>query len=174
MAIVPNNQNLNPSLPGLFAAVQPAFKRAMDSLLSGGGSITLDLPPTRSVCPGGCRYNGTYKVYMGSTGELCQECKGAGFLYEQRQTTYACNRRWTNEPLDQNETGGKDTPAGRIYGNFVRTKTVIESFSHIQESLGATIDSSKVKLYREPRKTGLGDQLYYVIAWWERVNLTDG
>lgn len=174
MAIVPNNENLTPSIPGLISGVQAAFKNAMDSLVSGGGSITLDLPATRSVCPGLCRYNATYKMYMGANGELCQECKGAGFINEPRQTVYSCNKRWTNEPLDQSETGGKDTPAGRIYGNFVRTKTVIESFDHIQQCLGATIDNSKVKLYREPRKTGLGDQLYYVIAWWERVNLTDG
>ena len=57
-----------------------------------------------------------------------------------------------------------------VFGNYVRTKTVIQSFNHIQESLGATIDGVKVKLFQEPRKTGWAGTDLYVITWWERAN----
>lgn len=171
MAIVPNNESLNaPVISGILTRHLDKFKTSMDSLLVDGPSFTIDLEPKKDPCPNSCRYNPTYKQYMDDDGGLCRECRGKGYKYEQRQTIYKCNRRWTNEPLDLNKHGGEKTPGGRVYENYVRIKTVIESYDHILEAIGGTIDGIKVKLYREPRKTGLGDVQLYVVSWWERVN----
>jgi hypothetical protein len=146
------------------------FKREMDTVLRGGRSINIDLPAAQTDCPFSCKYNPAYDKYQGLNGSICRDCGGKGFIFEPRYTLYTCNRRWTNEPLDQAENTGEKTTGGRILGNFVRVKTVIDSFQHIEQSIGATIDDEKVKLYKEPRKTGWGSELYYVISWWERIN----
>jgi hypothetical protein len=170
MAEVSNNESFDPqSSATRVPNLQGIFKREMDTLLRAGREIVIDLPPSRTNCPASCRYNPTYKKYQGSTGAICQECKGQGFLMDPRFTRYRCNRRWTNEAYDKALNTGQETTGGRIVGNFVRVKTVIDSFDHIERSIGATIDGVKVKLYKEPRKTGFGDQLYYVISWWERM-----
>ena len=171
MGEISNGENLTPLNPALMGALKNTFKNNMDSILYGGGEISIDLPANKERCPASCKYNMSYDNYMDVNGSaICRTCRGKGFVYTPRFTTYKCNRRWTNEPLDQAETGGKDTPGGRIYGNFVRTKTHISSFDHISASLGADIDGVKVKLYREPRKTGWGNENFYVVAWWERAN----
>jgi len=142
----------------------------MDTVLRGGREISIDLPPAQADCPAACRYNPTYDKYQGDNGAICKDCKGRGFIVDPRFTVYKCNRRWTNEAFDKPLNTGQETTGGRIVGNFVRTKTIIDSFDHIEQSIGATIDGEKVKLYKEPRKTGFGDELYYVVSWWERMN----
>lgn len=174
MTLIANLQSFNTAMSGIVGVHTTKFKDAMDALLIEGYDLILDLPAARQECPTGCRFNQTYKQYMDETGGKCRECKGTGFVFETRQTQYKCNRRWTNEPLDQALSGNQATQGGRIYGNFVRVKTVIESFNHIQDSLGATLDGVKIKLYREPRKTGWANTNLYVISWWERANKTNG
>ena len=172
MVLVPNNESFYPGASGSLVTNKiPVFRKYMDSVLMGGRSILIDLPAGKNDCPdSSCRFNPTYGQYMGATSAICRTCKGKGFLITPRQTRYKCNRRWTNQPMDRALTGRQNTEGGRIYGNFVRTKTHISSFNHISQSLGAEIDGVKVKLYEEPRKTGWNDENYYVIAWWQRAN----
>lgn len=161
--IVSNGQDLSGAQSGLMLPKLAKFKSAMDGMLLEGWTITLDLNPQKTDCPAGCRYSPAFNMNVGANNALCPSCKGQGFLFEPRQTIYNCNRRWTNTPYEK-------SPGGMIFGNYVRTKTVIQSFNHIQESLGATIDGVKVKLFQEPRKTGWAGTDLYVITWWERVN----
>lgn len=143
----------------------------MDSVLIGGRDITLDLKPSKNPCPSACKFVQAYETYVDSiTGGPCTTCRGQGFIYEQRQTVYRANIRWTNEPLDRAIKGGQDTPGGQVPGDFVRTKTVVESYNHIVSADGATIDGVKVKMFKPPRQTGFGGQLLYVVTWWEDAN----
>lgn len=172
MAEVSNSESFDAqSSPTLVSGLDAIFKRNMDSVLRGGRRITLDLPPAQTDCPSSsCKYNPAYDKYQGVDNSICRACKGQGFIFEPRYTLYTSNIRWTNEPLDKKKNTGEKTTGGRILGNYVRTKTVIQSFDHIEQCIGATIDGEKVKIYKEPRKTGWGDELYYVITWWERIN----
>jgi len=176
MVLVPNSQSF--SVPsGVMNSRAWKFKRAMDSVLIDGRDIILDLEPQKIACTGGCRYNPTYDKYMGPNNVICQACRGTGFSYTNRQTIYKCNRRWTNEPFDNSlRNAGQKTPGGLVLGNFVRVKTVIQSYDHIMSSIGATLDGFKIKLVREPRPTGWGDARFYLISWWERANkkISDG
>jgi len=170
MGEVSNNESFHlESSATRVSNLQDIFKREMDTVLRGGRDISIDLPPARTECPSSCRYNPTYKKYQGDNGAICQACKGQGFIMDPRFTTYKCNRRWTNEAYDKPRNTGQETAGGRIVGNFVRVKTVIDSFDHIEQSIGATIDGIKVKLYKEARKTGFGNELYYVVSWWQRM-----
>jgi hypothetical protein len=176
MGLIPNNQTFIAGASGTIVTDKSTvFRRRMDSVLLGGWNITIDLPPGQSDCPSPrCRYNPTYERYQDINGGPCRDCKGQGSIVEPRYTIYKCNRRWTNEPLDQSENTGEKTVAGRVFGNYVRVKTVGAAWEHIQNSIGATIDGVKVKLYREPRRTGWGGTNLYIISWWERANKTDG
>lgn len=170
MAIVPNNQSFSVT-SGVMNASITKFKVAMDGMMIDGPDFTIDLEPAKTRCLASCKFSMPYKKYIGTNGDMCRSCAGQGFTYETRQTVYKCNRRWTSEPFDKaNRNLGQKTPAGVVYGNFVRIKTVIESFDHIQNALGATIDGVKVKLFKEPRQTGWGNRLLYVVSWWERTN----
>jgi len=172
MPIVPNSQVFSPASSGLtISALAPLFKAQGDTVLIGGRDIVLDLKPIKSPCPSACKFIQAYGVYVDSvTGGPCTTCRGRGFTYEQRQTIYRANIRWTNEPLDKAIKGGQGTPAGQVPGDFVRTKTVIESYNHIVSADGATIDGIKVKMFQPPRQTGFGGTLMYVITWWEDAN----
>jgi hypothetical protein len=130
----------------------------------------LHLPPQKSSCPGACKFNSAYKKFIGTNGQLCRECKGSGFLLEPRQTLYRANIRWTDEPLDKSNRTGQNTTAGRVFTSLVRTKTVIESYDDILKSIGATVDGEPVKLFNNPRKTGFGNKLMYVVTFWEITN----
>lgn len=145
----------------------------MDTVLTGlGRDITIHLPPSKSPCTDvDCKYNSTYQRYTGTNGKICETCRGQGFLVESRQTIYIANIRWTAEPFNESTGVQEKFPAGRVGVNFVRTKTVATSKDHIRESIGATIDTTNVELFREPRQTGFGrDPLLYVISWWKVVN----
>lgn len=170
MSLVPNSEDLTGALSGLMVASTTRFKNTMDGLLVDGWVITLDLPAVKLPCPANCTFNPTYDKYVGVNTLICPVCKGQGSVFEQRQTNYKCNRRWTNNPLDKSSNGGQNTLGGMVFGNYVRVKTHISSFNHIQQSLGATLDGLKLKLYEEPRKTGWAGTDLYVISWWERAN----
>lgn len=172
MTIVPNAQSFSPEASGtLVSDLAARFKAGADIVLLGGRDIILDLKPLKGPCPSSCKFIQAYGVYIDSiTGGPCQVCRGAGYVYEQRQTIYRANIRWTNQPIDKAIRGGQDTPAGLVGGNFVRTKTVIQSYNHIISADGATIDGVKVKVYQSPRQTGFGGSLMYVITWWEDAN----
>lgn len=171
MGEVPNSESFDAnSSSSLVNNMYGKFKQQMDTVLQGGYEITIDLEPGKTDCPSNCRYNPAYKRHQGINGGICATCKGEGFVYDPRFTTYKCNRRWTNEPLDAAENTGEDTVPGRVGANFVRVKTVAASWNHIVRSIGATIDGQKVKLYREPRYVGWGGQNTYVISWWERAS----
>jgi len=172
MAIVPNSQAFLPLPSGQLIALQPQFKDAMDTVLTGlGRDITIHLPAGKNPCTDiNCKYNSTYQRYTGSNGKICEACKGQGFLVEPMQTIYIANIRWTNEPFNQASKSIKEiSEPGRIGANFVRTKTVASSKDHIRKSIGATIDGENVELFREPRQTAFGDILY-TISWWKVVN----
>lgn len=171
MVIISNNQSFHASASGsLVTSLTDTFKQQMDSVMLGGRDITIHLPPIKIKCTSGCKYNSTYKRYMGNNAAICKDCKGDGFTKEPRQTIYRANIRWTDEPLDASTNTGQDTVAGRIYQSFVRTKTVIESYDHILQSHGATIDGIHCTLWNDPRVTGWNGNLYYVISYWQKAN----
>lgn len=172
MGLIPNNESFAAGASGTIVTGRlGVFRKNMDSLLLGGWEITIDLPPAKTDCTSSnCRYNPTYERYQDVNGGICRECSGRGFTIEPRYTVYKCNRRWTNEPLDEVKNTGEKTTGGRILGNFVRVKTVKAALNHINSSIGATIDGVKVKLYEEPRLTGWGGTNLYVISWWEKIN----
>lgn len=142
----------------------------MHTMLIGGRDISLDLPPGKEPCPAACKYNSTYNMYTGDGTALCGACGGRGFILEQRQTIYRANIRHIDENLDSGRGGGEDTPAGRVFETLIRTKTHIVSFDHINQCLGATIDGIKCTLWGDPRQTGWGDTLYFVVAYWKKAN----
>lgn len=173
MSLINNLQSFSAGASG--TAIQnltPVFKTAMDSILLGmGRNISLHLQPTKTKCPStNCRFNDTYKKFIGQNGTICRVCGGEGFKLEPRQTVYLANIRWVDETLASPEVGGKATPAGRMYNGDVRTKTVIESYNDIQNCIAAEIDGRPVKLKTSPRVTGFGGNLYYVVAFWEEVD----
>jgi len=171
MSIVPNSQSFSPQASGtLVSSLASRFKAGMDTVLLGGRDITLHLPPAKTACPFGCKFNSTYNRFLGLDGKMCRTCKGQGFLVEPRQTIYRANIRWTNETLASKRAGGEDTPAGRISENLIRTKTVIESLNHIKQALSADIDGTNCILWEEPRPHGWGGQLFYVTSFWQKSN----
>jgi hypothetical protein len=172
MTIVVNNQNFGTLPSGSIINMQPAFKTSMDTvLISLGRDITLHLPPVKLECVSSdCKYNSTYKRYIGTNGKICETCRGQGFLVEPRQTVYRANIRWTNEPY--NESGKsieEEFVAGRLAANFARTKTVVESFNHLDQCIGATIDGRNVEVFQQPRQTAFGNVIY-IVTWWKEMN----
>lgn len=171
MTIISNNQSFNSSSNAtLLSALVNKFKISMDTVLQGGRNITIHLPPQQMECPSSCRYNSTYKRNVGINGALCKTCKGQGFLYETRQTIYMANIRQLEEDLNNIDGHKQNTTAGRISQKLVRTKTVIESFNHILGSIGATIDGEEYKLNTDPKKTGFGGTMLYLISFWKKMD----
>lgn len=171
MAVVSNNQSFAVGASGtLIQGAASQFQTAMDTVLLGmGRNITLHLQPTKTRCPDPtCRYNDTYKKFMGQNGAPCRTCGGEGFFLEPRQTVYIANIRWLDDPLVA--PGSEEAVAGRMYMADVRTKTVAVSFNDILNCVAAEIDGIPVKLKTEPRRTGFGGNLYYTVAFWERQN----
>lgn len=173
MAIVQNNQSFSPYASGyaLDALITP-FKAATDAiLLDLGRDVTIHLPPSKQKCSDPtCKFNSFYKKFTGPTNKLCELCKGQGFILEPRQTIYRANLRWTNEAFNEARNINERHEVGRIGQNFLRMKTVADSMTHIRQSIGATIDTIDVELFEEPRYTGFGRNLLYVISWWKVVN----
>lgn len=177
MVLIPNNQTFSPAASGIIVTgLLPVFRAQIDTVLLGGRDITLNLPPARQPCPLACKFNSSYGKFIGTAGALCRGCAGQGFVFEPRQTIYRANIRHTDEPLPQTRGGGEDTPGGRVFEALVRTKTVIESYDHILEAVSADIDGIKYTLWNDPRQTGWGDTLLYVVTFWKKVNkrLTNG
>lgn len=172
MAIVSNNQSFSPAASGtIIQNMASQFQAAMDTVLLGmGRDITLHLPPNKTRCPANCRHNQAYQKFIGPNGQPCRTCFGQGFILEPRQTVYRANIRWIDDDLANAATGGEATPAGRVYGADVRTKTVAVSYNNILNCIGAEIDGIPVTLKSEPRRTGFGGQLFYTVAFWERAN----
>lgn len=171
MAIINNNQSFAVNASGtLIQAAASQFQTAMDTVLLGmGRNITLHLPPTKSRCPDPtCRFNDTYKKFMGQNGAPCRTCGGEGYFLESRQTIYIANIRWLDDPLVT--AGSEEAVGGRMYMADVRTKTVASSFNDVLNCIAAEIDGIPVKLKTEPRRTGFGGNLYYTVAFWERQN----
>lgn len=174
MPEIPNSQNISATSSGAidFSTLSSLFKTNMDTVLVGGRDITLHLPPSKDPCTDpNCSFNSFYKKYMGNNGQVCQTCGGQGFIYEHRWTVYRANIRWTNEPFD-NLRGQKEEigTLSREDANFVRTKTVIESYDDIRNSKSASVDNIHVELVREPRKIGFAGNLHYVVSWWKVIN----
>lgn len=173
MTLVNNLQTFSSGASGVFNTSGEAFKKAMDTVLQDlGREITLHLPPAKSACSDpGCTYDSFYGRNVSIDGQVCQLCKGQGFTYETRQTIYMANIRWTDEPFNnQSKRIEEEQAAGRLGADFVRTKTVATAHDHIRQSIGANIDGINVELFEEPRYTGWGQQILYVIAWWKKVN----
>lgn len=174
MVLVPNNQAFNADASGtLISSLAGEFKTAMDTVMLGGRDITIHLPAQKSPCPdASCRFVsvGGYRKHIRNDGQLCRTCRGQGFFFEQRQTVYRANIRWTDEDLANSLNTGQDTVAGRTTEALVRTKTVADSFNHIQQAIGAQIDGVPVELWGEPRYTGFGGSVFYVVAFWKRTN----
>ena len=111
-----------------------------------------------------------YNRYISTNGQICQSCSGQGFTLEHRWTNYTANVRWVNKPYFEDGSIEETTDIGRIGANFLRTKTQRVSYDDILKSIGATVDGVNVELFREPRFTGFGTTLYYVVSWWRVVN----
>lgn len=176
MGYVGNSQSFMTGASGIIGttAQQDTFQTAIDSVMVGlGRDITLHLPPSKLPCTSpDCKYNSFYKRWVTTTGQVCESCRGNGFVMEPRYTTYRANIRWTNEPYNYG-TNTQETEAqqfGRIGVDFCRTKLVIAAYGHIKESIGATIDGINVELFDEPRKTGFGNRLMYTVAMWKVMN----
>lgn len=172
MAEISNSQSFYAGASGSlnFTYLHNVFKRNMDAVLVGGRNIQVHLPPDKMPCTDvDCKYNSVYKKYLSTTGQVCQTCRGQGFIVEPRFTYYIANIRWTNEPLADRDLQEQNV-IGRQEANFVRTKTVESSYDHIRQSEGATIDGLNVELFRQPRYVGFAGQLDYVVTWWKAVN----
>lgn len=171
MSLLSNLQVFNSgSSTTLVSALGNIFEQQQHTVLLGGRNISIDLPPQKTPCPASCKFNSTYNRYTGNGTAICGACAGQGFTLDQRQTTYIANIRHTDELLDNPRGGGEDTPAGRVYQTLIRTKTHITSLDHINQSLGATIDGFKCKLWGEPRVTGWNGELYFVVSYWQKTN----
>jgi len=171
MSLISNLQTFNAASSGsLVNSFGSIFEQQMHTVLLGGRNISLDLPPGQTPCLGNCKYDSTYDRYVGNGTALCRDCGGRGFILEPRQTIYRANIRWTDEPLAASRGGGEDTPGGRVFESLVRTKTHIASLDHINQCLGATIDGIKCTLWEEPRVTGWGNTLYFVVSFWKKSN----
>ena len=172
MVLIPNNESFDVSASGVVVSKHVGlFKKHMDSMILGGTTITLDLPSGSTDCPSPtCKYNPTYDQFMDVNAAICQSCFGKGKVFQHRQTNYHCNRRWSDEKIANPITGGQNTDGGRIHMNLVRVKSHISSFDDITKCTGATIDSQKISLYEEPRKTGWNGTNLYVVSWWQRAS----
>jgi hypothetical protein len=174
MPLIINTQDFVSTASGVLdsTAVAAQFHESMDVvLLTCGRDIIVHLPPTKSRCiSSDCVFNVTYKRYINIYGQVCENCKGEGFVVEPRWTSYKANIRWTDEPYNESRSIQESQSFGRIGADFVRTKTVLTSFDHIKVSQMATIDGLNVQLHEEPRYTGFGGSLFYVVAWWKKVN----
>lgn len=174
MSIVSANQSFSASASGI--AIQNLFSKweaAMDTNLLGfGRNVTLHLKPAKQACPDvNCSFNSFYKRYMGTNNKVCETCKGQGFLIEPRQSIYIANIRWTDEPFNESTRNIEEQHVvGRMGANFARTKMNFGATSHIREAIGATIDGIDVELFDEPRFTGFGGRVKYVVAVWKVVN----
>lgn len=173
MGLISNAQSFLPGTSGVLDNGDN-FRRAMDTVLTDiGRDITVHLEPSKQPCVApDCRFDAFYKKYVSTNGIVCSTCKGQGFIIEPNYTIYRANIRWTDEPF--NKGSGPLAVTEPVYGrlgyNFVRTKTTIESFEHIKSSIGATIDGVRVQLFEEPRQTGWGPNLLYVVAFWKVIN----
>lgn len=174
MPLIINAEAFVPSASGALdtAIIADQFHEAMDIvLLTMGRDITLHLPPTKSRClSSDCVFNSFYKRYVNAAGQVCENCKGEGFVIEPRYTVYRANIRWADEAYNEARSIQESQPYGRLGVDFVRTKTVATSFDHVKQSQMATIDGLNVQLHEEPRYTGFAGELFYVVAWWKKVN----
>lgn len=173
MTLIGNLQSFTAGASGIIGAgAQQQFKRAMDTVMTDlGRDITVHLDPAKMDCTDpDCAYDSFYKRHISVNGQVCQTCKGQGFIYEPRQTIYRANIRWTDEPFNLSARGlpvEDGLEFGRFGVNFCRTKTVESSFNHIKGSIGATIDGINVELVENPRYTAFGNILYVVSIWKE-------
>lgn len=170
MGLIINAQDFVSTASGVLnqSDLAAQFHESMDVvLLTCGRDVTIHLPPTKAPCTSSdCAFNSFYKKYISSAGKVCDDCRGEGFVLEPRWTIYKANIRWTDEPyLTRN--GQERVEIGRIGADFARTKMVKESFDHIKQSVGATIDGINVELFEEPRYTGFAGELFYCVAWWK-------
>lgn len=176
MGFVGNSQTFFSGASGILNKTDMAdkFELLNDAVLVAGRDITVHLKPSRSNCTdANCKYNSFYKSYIGVNNQICEACRGQGFVIEPRWTIYRANIRWTNRAFD--DGGGRlQEPTsegfGKIGVDFVRTKTDISSFSDLRDSIGATIDDEQVELIQEPRKTGFSGRLMNVVTWWRKIN----
>jgi hypothetical protein len=173
MTLLSNLQSFAPGASGTaISNLTPVFHTGMDSVLLGmGRNITLHLQPSKSKCTAaGCRFNSTYQKFIGPDGQPCRACGGQGFFLEPRQTVYMANIRWLDDSLAGPSTNGEAMTAGRVMDADVRTKTVAVSMNDILNCVAAEIDGIPVRLKGEPRRTGFGGQLLYVVAFWENAS----
>lgn len=170
MGLIINSQDFISTASGVLSQSDLAsqFRESMDIvLLTCGRDVTLHLPPTKAKCTSSdCVFNSFYKKYVNANGKICDDCRGEGFVIEPRYTIYKANIRWTDEPYYQSN-GQEKVDVGRMGQDFVRTKMVKEAFTHIKQSVGATIDGINVELFEEPRYTGFAGSLFYCVAWWK-------
>lgn len=171
MSLISNLQMFVTGASGLINTSDQVFKKSMDTVINDlGRDIQIHLPPSKSPCSSpDCRFDSFYKKYVSSNGAVCSDCKGQGFFLEPRRTIYKANIRWTDNPYTDSTSSAEpvDMQVGRFGVNFVRTKTVAESFTNIQGSVGATIDGIDVELFHQPRYTAWGPQLLYVATYWK-------
>lgn len=174
MAEISNNQSFIAGASGIVGGtvLENQFQTAMDGVLIGlGRDVTVHLQPAQTPCTApGCTFNPFYQRYTGSSGILCEVCRGQGFVNEPRWTIYRANIRWTDEPFNEAKSIQERHEPGRLGQNFVRTKMVADAVDHLRESVGATIDGIDVELHEEPRLTGFGSRLLYTVAWWKVAN----
>jgi len=171
MGEVANSEYFHPdSSSTLIPSLIAKFKISMDTMLQGGRDVIIHLPPEKSQCPGSCRFNSAYKKFISATGGICSTCKGEGYLLEHRYTTYKANIRHIDMPLESADSGGQDTPAGRISQRVVRTKMALIAYTHLQKCLGATIDGEEYKLHGDLEKTGFAGTVLYVVATWKKMD----
>lgn len=173
MTLVPNNQSFSTGASGvIIQSLTNTWRTQVDTVLLGmGRNITIHLQPSKTACTSSdCVFNSFYKRYMGTDGKVCSDCRGQGFILEPRQTVYMANIRWTNDPYNGSNSTADNSIPGRFEANFVRTKTVQESYSDIKSAAGATIDGINVELHDEPRYSGFGGQLFYVTTFWKATN----
>lgn len=170
MAIIPNGQQFSAFASGLIpTAIYNTFKQHMDGVLYGlGRNITIHLPPAKNRCLSNCQFNSTYKRFTNANNQICADCRGDGFVFEQRQTIYKANIRWTHNPFNDAILDGDSTVGARNSRAFVRTKTVYDSYENIMKSIGATIDGINVKLQNDPQITSFGPNNLYVVTIWKK------
>jgi len=173
MAIVTNNQSFLTASTGIIGStLATQFKTQVDGILYGmGRDVIIHLPPSKTQCSDpSCKFNPFYKRFTGPTNQMCDTCRGQGFTLEPRQTVYRANLRWTDEAFNESSNISEKYKIGRVGQNFLRMKTQAVSMEHIRTSVGATVDTINIELFEEPRYTGFGNNLFYVISWWKVVN----
>ena len=162
-----------PSDDGSFSSIQRDFENCYDSLMDSsfaalGRTITLHLTPEKTIDTSGLQAAPTALHYSPFGGRAPRRAPSTISTVRQtavrlvhRDVEYVAHIK--HGPKDQDDVGGIT-----LERDEVLTTTVMESLSHVNEALTATIDGQR---YNKDWTRLIGFQdVRYVMTKWKEVN----